>query len=336
VPVLDYEHRAVNSSRRSGKEADLRSLAEAVVRHVRGLLARRPSPARRRLGLAVALILFVGGAVIGVLSLPHVEQEPRWELLAVVGLVGLPLTLAVNAAEYQVTAAILGYRVPFVVALRIGVLATAANLLPIPGAVLVRAHAIRKLGASYGKIVLSTGAVGICFVGTTCLMAGGVLAASGELAFGGVLLGAGLVLLALALVVLVRERGPRTGVRLLLATAARATGAIVVKAGRLYLVLVAFGYEAGVTQALTLTLAAIIALALGFFPGGLGAAEVLGAALSPLVGLSAAVGFVASAVDRLISILGLAVLAGGVILLDRRRDRSGSRGKQAAPPASGS
>jgi uncharacterized membrane protein YbhN (UPF0104 family) len=255
----------------------------------------------------------------------------------VVGLVGLPLTLAVNAAEYQVTAAILGYRVPFVAALRVGVLATAANLLPIPGAVLVRAHAVRRLGAPYGKIVLSTGAVGICFVGTTCLMAGAVLAASAELAFGGVLLGPGLVLLALALALLVRERGSRTGVRLLLATAARATAAIVVKAGRLYLILVAFGYEAGVTEALTLTLAAIIALSLGFFPGGLGAGEVLAAALSPLVGLSAAVGFVASAVDRLVSLFGLAVIAGGVILLDRRRDRAGSsHGEQAAPPASGS
>jgi uncharacterized membrane protein YbhN (UPF0104 family) len=317
--------------------SNLEDLAQAVGRRVSGLLATRPGLRRRRLGLAVALILFVGGAVVGVLSLPDVEQEPRWELLAVVGLVGLPLTLAVNAAEYQVTAAVLGYRVPFVPALRVGVLATAANLLPIPGAVLVRAHAVRRLGAPYGKIVLSTGAVGVCFVGTTCLMAGAVLAASGELAFGGILLGAGLVLLALALALLVRERGSRTGVRLLLATVARATAAIVVKAGRLYLILVAFGYEAGITQALTLTLAAIIALSLGFFPGGLGAAEVLAAALSPLVGLSAAVGFVASAVDRLVSLLGLAVIAGGVILLDRRRDRAGtSHGEQAAPPASGS
>jgi uncharacterized membrane protein YbhN (UPF0104 family) len=316
--------------------ANLRNLpVAALVRRVT-VLARRPGPGQRRLGLAAALVLFVGGTVLGVLSLPHVEQEPRWELLAVVGLFGLPLTLAVNAAEYQVTAAILGYRVPFATALRVGALATAANLLPIPGAVLVRAHAIRRLGAPYGKIVLSTGAVGICFVGTTCLMAGGVLVASGELTFGGILVGAGLLLLALALAMLVRERGSRTGVRLLLATAARATGAIVVKAGRLYLILVAFGYEAGVTQALTLTLAAIIALALGFFPGGLGAAEALGAALSPLVGLSAAVGFVASAVDRLISIFGLAVIAGGVILFHRRHDRAASsRGEQAAPPASG-
>ena len=284
--------------------------------------------------MAAALLLFVGGSILGVVSLPSVEQEPRWELLAIVGLVGVPLTLVLNAAEYQVTAAILGYRVPFVPALRIGVLATAANMLPIPGAVLVRARAIRKLGASYGKVALSTGIVATCFIGTVCLLAGGVLVASGQLGVGWPLAGAGLLLLVFALATLVAERGPRQGVRLLFAAGARATGAILVKAVRLYLILVALGYEAGVTQALTLTLAAVVVTALGFFPGGLGAAEVLSAALSPLVGLSPAVGFVASAVDRLISMFGLAVITGGVLLLDRRRGRvDSSLEEQAAPPA---
>jgi uncharacterized membrane protein YbhN (UPF0104 family) len=284
--------------------------------------------------MAAALLLFVGGSILGVVSLPRVEHEPRWELLAIVGLVGVPLTLVLNAAEYQVTAAILGYRVPFVPALRIGVLATAANMLPIPGAVLVRARAIRKLGASYGKIALSAGIVATCFIGTVCLLAGGVLVASGQLGVGWPLAGAGLLLLVFALATLVAERGPRQGVRLLFAAGARATGAILVKAVRLYLVLVALGYEAGVTQALTLTLAAVVVTALGFFPGGLGAAEVLSAALSPLVGLSAAVGFVASAVDRLISMFGLAVITGSVLLFDRRRGRvDSSLEEQAAPPA---
>jgi hypothetical protein len=272
------------------------------------------------LGLAAALILFVGGSVLGFSSLPEVEQDPHWELLAVVGLLGVPLTLAFNAAEYQVAAAIAAYKVPFGAALRVGVMATAANMLPIPGAMLVRAHAIRKLGGSYGKIALSTGVVGICFVGMTSVLASGLLLASGQTVLGGLLAAAGLLLLALALAILRAEREPTESVRLLFAAAARASGAMLVKAGRLYLILLAFGYEAGATQALTLTVAAVIATTLGFFPGGLGAAEVLAAALSPLVGLSAAVGFVVSAVDRLVSMVGLAVIGGGMFLLDRRRE----------------
>lgn len=310
----------MTGSQRSAKEAELRNLATAVARRLSEVLARRPGPGsakRRRLGLAAALVLFIGGSILSVLGLPDVEQEPRWELLAVVALVGVPLTLGFNAAEYQVAAAVVAYRVPFLSALRVGVLAAAANLLPVPGAILVRAHAIRKLGASYGKIALATGVTGICFIGAPCLVASGVLAAAGEIAFAVVLAGAGLLLLALALAMLTVERGFQQGSRILVAAAARAVGALIVKAGRLYLILIAFGYEAGATQALTLTIGAVIATALGFFPAGLGAAEALAAALSPLVGLSAAVGFVASAVDRLISMAGLAVV-GGVMLLRNR------------------
>jgi uncharacterized membrane protein YbhN (UPF0104 family) len=221
-----------------------------------------------------------------------------------------------------VAAAIAAYKVPFGAALRVGVLATAANMLPIPGAMLVRAHAIRKLGGSYGKIALSTGVVGICFIGMTSVLASGLLLGAGQTVLGGLLAAIGLLLAALALAILRAERATGESARLLLAAAARASGAILVKAGRLYLILLAFGYEAGATQALTLTVAAVIATTLGFFPGGLGAAEALAAALSPLVGLSAAVGFVVSAVDRLVSMLGLVVIGGGMFLLDRRRERS--------------
>jgi uncharacterized membrane protein YbhN (UPF0104 family) len=278
--------------------------------------------ARRRLVFAAALVLFVGGFVLAVLSLPEVEQEPRWELLAVVGLVGVPLTLALNAAEYQVAAAIAAYKVSFPAALRVGYVATAANMLPIPGAMLVRAHAIRRLGGSYGRIALSTGIVGLCFLGMTCALASGVLIASEELVLGAVLGAAGIALLVLAFAFLRLERTSLQSLRLLLAAAVRASAAIAVKAGRLYLLLLAFGYDAGPTQALTLTVAAVIATTLGFFPGGLGAAEALAAALSPLVGLAAAVGFVVSAVDRLISMIGLAVIGAVAYLISaRRRER---------------
>lgn len=273
------------------------------------------------MALVAALVLFVGGLIVGVLNLPEVETEPRWELLAVVALLGVPATLALNAAEYQVTAAIAGYQVPFVRTLRVGVLATAANLLPLPGAVLVKAHAIRKLGGSYERIVHSTGAVAASFLGTTGVMAGAALLAGGRPGIGGLLTAGGAVLLVIALATLVYGCGRARGVRLLAAAVARAAGAIAVKAGRLYLILVALGYEAGAKQAFILTLAAVIATALGFFPAGLGVAEALAAALSPLVGLSAAVGFVVSAVDRLISMLGLAVIAGCVLVFDRGRNR---------------
>lgn len=301
----------------------MRNLAASLARRFAAFAEWRRGPTdatRRRVVFAAALVLFAGGFVVALLNLPEVEQDPRWELIAVVALVGVPLTLVLNAAEYQVAAAVAAYKVSFSAALRVGYLATAANMLPIPGAILVRAHALRRLGGSYGRIALSTGIVGLCFVGMTCALASGVLIASDELVVGGVLAAAGLALLVLAFVLLKLERTSLASLRLLLAACVRASAAIAVKAGRLYLLLLAFGYDAGATQALTLTVAAVIATTLGFFPGGLGAAEALAAAFSPLVGLSASVGFVVSAVDRLISMIGLAVIGGVAYVVARRRE----------------
>lgn len=305
-------------------EARLQRLSDSAVERASRFGERMRGaggPKRRTLGLVAALVLFAGGSVLAFLNLPDVDQSPRWELLIVVGVVGVPLTLALNAAEYQVAAAIASYRVSFLSALRVGVLATAANLLPMPGAVLVRAHAIRQLGGTYRKIALSTGVVGICFLGTTCALTSVIFFVSGKPGLGGLLAAAGLVLLAIAFGALVAGRTIVQALALVLSAALRATGAIAVKAGRIYLVLLAFGYEAGLKQALTLTLAAVIVTVLGFLPAGLGGAEALAAAVSPLVGLSSAVGFAVSAVDRLISLLGLAIVVGSILFLDRRRGR---------------
>lgn len=307
-----------------------------AARRLSALLAARTRPGsarRRRVTLGIALALFLGGTIVGALSLPEVDAEPRWELLAVVGLVGIPLMLALNAAEYQLTGSILGYRIPFVPALRISVLASAANLLPIPGALLVRAYAIRGLGASLGQVAMSTGAVGTCFVGTAAGMAAATLVAVGELALGGVMAAAGLVLLVLTLLLVMRERGLRSGVVLTGILVAVEVGSIAVKAGRFYLVFQALGYSAGVTQALALTLAAVLATMLGFFPGGLGAAELLAAATSPLVGVSAAVGLVTTAVDRLLSMAVLGIVVGAAfVVAERRRAPVASDGELSPPP----
>ncbi|MFP4150373.1 MAG: hypothetical protein ACLFV0_12915, partial [Nitriliruptoraceae bacterium] len=75
-------------------------------------------------------------------------------------------------------------------------------------------------------------------------------------------------------------------------------------AGRLWLVLLGLGVAAELGQALVIGTAAPLAAAAGFFPGGVGLAELLSALLAPLAGLDAAAGLLAVAVARL---LGLAV-----------------------------
>jgi uncharacterized protein (TIRG00374 family) len=67
---------------------------------------------------------------------------------------------------------------------------------------------------------------------------------------------------------------------------------------RIAFILPALGYHASFGQAVALATAAIVASAVGIFPGGLGLRELLSAAMARLVGLDPSVGLVVAAVDR--------------------------------------
>ncbi len=104
----------------------------------------------------------------------------------------------------------------------------------------------------------------------------------------------------------------------LLAAEAAAVG---IGALRYLLVLHGLGIPISAAQAVSLTVAGVLASAVGFVPGGLGLREALSGVIAGLVGLPAAVGVLAAAVDRLVGLPVLAVLAVGVAGRERSRDR---------------
>jgi len=85
------------------------------------------------------------------------------------------------------------------------------------------------------------------------------------------------------------------------------------------------GVDLTVTQALALSIAGAITVAIGFLPGGLGIREALIAALSPLIGLDLETGVLLGAVDRLVWLSALA-LAGVGLAVSRRRTSAVSAG----------
>ncbi len=277
-------------------------LAKRVARTVAGFLGRleQRSPRVERVLMVVAVIMFVGAGVVAWRNFPDLGEPLRWELFVLVGAVLIPATMAVNAAEFVVTARAVERRVPFGEAFRVTVLANAANILPVPGSVLVRTRALRQLGSGYRGALSSVAAVGFIWVSTAGLLASGFLAADGQVglaapfAVGGV---AGLGLSTGLLVASVeRSRVPRLMTQMVVVELA-STGLTAV---RLLVILIALGVEATWVQAFGLGLVAIIASASGIFPGGLGIREVLSGAFSPLIGLPAAVGLATSAVERIL------------------------------------
>jgi uncharacterized membrane protein YbhN (UPF0104 family) len=298
-------------------------IAAAVAQRERFTSVGRRSPVVERATLGGAAILFIGATVFAARSLPHVHAHARYPLLVVVGLFGVPAAALVNAAEYVAAGRALGHRVAAPHAARVSIVASAANLLPIPGAVMVRARALRVLGSNYRKSLAVLGAIGVVWLATTGVLSGAVILIDREhlglgLAFlaGGVAASAGAYGL-LRMSLSARDAPMWFGRFVLIEIASVGVFAI-----RFTLVLNGLGFHTSWSQTLTLTISTAAASAVGILPGGLGLREVLAAALAPLVGLPAAVALFAVSVDRIIGLVVLALMSTVLLFFGR----GGSRG----------
>lgn len=295
-------------------------------RVLRWLTGRQPASAgTERAVLAVAALLFVAAFVFGLRAVPEDLQLTVWPLVGL-ALVAVPLANVANGLEYATAARIGGHAVPVGEALEVSVLSSAANLLPLPGAALVRVRAMRRRGSSYRQALAVTALVGGAWLATSLVLAGGLLAAPrpGEVDDVAALavLGCGVTGVALAGIA-VRRLVPAGQAAVLAAGLLAAEAlAVAVAALRYLLVLGALGLDVTLEQAVALSVASVLASALGFVPGGLGLREALAGVIAGLVGLPVATGVLAAAVDRLVGLPVLAALSAGIVArggADRRR-----------------
>ena len=270
---------------------------------------RTPSPRLRGVVLLVAAVLFVGGVVFSLDALELRPADITWWPLVVVLVVGTPVTIAVNAAELRVMVRGLepDRTMSWAAAVRVVVVATAANLLPLPGGALVRIQALRGPRTGLAAATSLTTVAAVLWVSTAVLLAGlagiGTAPVVGLL---GVVLGtAGTAASLGATRVVFGAWRPRALAQLVVVEVLTT----LVHAVRLFLVLVAIAVPVSPTQVLVLGAGSPLAAAAGVFPSGLGLAELLSALLAPLVALSAAAGLTATALSRVLGLLGTAPLA---------------------------
>ena len=259
--------------------------------------------------LLVATVATAIAAVVAVDRLELSVDDLRAGPLLLAALLLTPATIATNAAELRATAMASGAtlaQVGWVRALRTVVLATAANLLPVPAGALLRVQVLRDAGAKLGAAAGVQLAAAAAWVGISVVLAGGVLAllrpAATDPLIGVAAMFGGATLTAVGLVGVRRTATTRAGAAagwLLVVELATA----VVAALRLWLVLLGLGVSASVGQAVVIATASPIAAAAGFFPGGVGLAELLSAVVAPLAGLAAAAGLLAVAVGRLLGLI---------------------------------
>jgi hypothetical protein len=268
---------------------------------------RPPSPRVQSALLAVAAVVFIVGGWYAFRSLDVEFDDVRWLPLVLAAVVGVPLTLLANTLEYVVSARMLHHRVALLPAIQLTTMSTAANLLPVPGAFLVRVQGLRALGSRYDKAAASTAVIGLVWIGVSASLAAIFLAV-----YDSWLAAAAFAVVAVSLLLAAYAWLTRTltapGERRRIAAVAVAVElfAVGVDAGRLVLILVGLGVDASFGQAMVLAVAGSLAAAAGILPGGFGLRELIAALLAPLVGLAASAAFAATALNR---ILGMVVLA---------------------------
>ena len=283
----------------------------------RRVLAARDKPRSPWL-LVFALALFIVFTVVAFRALPPIERPVRWELILVAGLVCVPVITGLNALEYRAMAHFADHHPPALEIVQVSIMGSAANLLPVPGAVVVRLANLHKAGVRVTRGLNLTAIIGITWVGSACVL-GGVAQLWSHPGFGSVALALGIALMTVSLILLSRTLEPGTRLRGALELVAIEVAFVTMQALRLFLVAAALRFDVSFDQATVLVIAAVSAAAIGFLPAGLGAREGIAAILSPIVGIPAAVGLVITAVDRVINLVVLSVFAGIVTIATRRQ-----------------
>jgi hypothetical protein len=263
------------------------------------------TPAGRRILLLCAAAVFLIGAVIAYRNLPPGTRLERPVLLLILGLFLVPAMVALNAARFELSARLLGRSVGFMTALRVSVASSAANLLPLPGGMLVRIEGLKQAGESYRAAFFSNAIIAAAWIAVTSMAAGFIQLLAGTRAVGIGLTVVGIAAFAVSTGLVISRVAPARRLPLGLAILGVETLVLLVASVRFFLVLQALGVAVNLTQVVILTLAVVAASAVGVFPGGIGLQEMIAAGIAPLADLPASLGYLSAALDR---VVGLVVL----------------------------
>lgn len=272
-------------------------------------------PAVKRTLLALAAAFLVAGLVVSLRQYPDILINLRWGPILLLALVAVPFNILVNATEFVLIADMTNRKIPFWSATETTVLVTVANMLPIPSGAIVRVVALKAAGAGYGKGTVATLLAALVWLAVSLVYAGIWVALWAPEALGLSFVAAGSVLLAACVLIVRQQRfAVSASVRVVLVRLAL----VALDGFRIYLCFLALNIDATFVQASAFSVASAAGSAVSLIPGGLGVREGIMAALAPVMGLAAAIGFLASALNRMVDMPVMVPLAAVLSLRARR------------------
>jgi O6-methylguanine-DNA--protein-cysteine methyltransferase len=228
------------------------------------------------------------------------DGVPVWGMLAV-AVAAVPAVLAVNGAEFRLQSGLVGVRLGGIETIRFVSQANVANMLPLPGGPVLRHRVLANRGASQRLAVRVQLLTAIWWLASGLAVSGVALVVAADRPWFGWLAVAGGAVLGVAGWSM-RPR-PVTHPSRLAWLAVVELGSVIIGAARLWAFAVLLGATLDAAGAMSMAFTTPAAAALGIFPSGIGAREALVAATAELVGVDAALMFLAATLERVMSLV---------------------------------
>jgi uncharacterized membrane protein YbhN (UPF0104 family) len=233
-------------------------------------------------------------------------------------LVLLCLTFVVNVARTHTHSKILGARLAIADTARMSLFGSALNMLPliIPAGLYMRMSNFIRHGGKTRHVAGVLVTTYLLSLASSLVIGLGMIrsAAAADLGVALAIVVAGYLLVAALFVKL-------SGMRYAITIALLEVCAVAVDAARIYLCFQVLGFGVDIAQAAVLTVSAILGSAVSIVPAGLGIRELVGAGISPLIGVAPEQTYLAIALNRIFGIAFFAGLAGIVLWWSRDDSR---------------
>lgn len=269
--------------------------------------------------MVIAAASFGVVTYFALVNLPSDLGPINWVAVLVSALLVLPVAFLLGL-EFREIATISGHSIGSGEAFRIAMLASASNLLPVPGAVAVKTGSLMAAGRTVKSALGANAIVAFMWVGVA-LMIGAPFALAGSLIVGWGSLISGAALLTGGILG-IRRSSTREPLRVVGRVVAIEAALTAFAAIRIWFVMVAIGVDPSVAASVWLVVVSVLSTVVGLFPAGLGLREALSALVAPLVGLDPAVAVLVSAVDRVVR-LGVLAVVGAIAAGSSRRTSVG-------------
>ncbi len=262
-------------------------------------------PAVQRAVFLCAAVVFGGGIVLSLGASPGLLSQLKPMPILLLAFVFAPVLVVLNTSLLLITCKITGAKMTLVGGLKLSILSSAANYLPLPGGPALRIVAMAESGATLKNASLANVAAALVWFGVTFLHAGFWAYTNGSILFmaliaiGLTAFGAGVFLVRLVSSSISHIMG-LTIISLLTA---------ICYAGGFWFALRSIGFDGGFAPAVIISIAGVIGAAASFAPAGLGVRELAAAYVASLVATAPALGFLASAMLQVVTIAPLAFAA---------------------------